>query len=284
MSVNKLILNEFELYSKAAINTENCSLKKIILDKNSDHQISNTRDCVNLDFIYARQNQIVLDLFKSWISDNPQFVRATAQYNSCACLDVGSQHNFVTLLATWANFIIADPSLNSKDKNSGVTMDGIGVNWKSIEAQELSTYFSNNQFGWISSLHAIEHFGLGRYGDTLDVLGDVKGLKEIHNVLHKSGIFVGSVPVTSVKNERIIFNRNRIYSTKTIMNMLSAAGFKIIYDIIVIASSGHLINQHTQAQITALDVNTFNKANEQIFDNLDIEKIPDALYIWAAIK
>lgn len=284
MSVNKLILNEFELYSKAAINTENCSLKKIIFDKNSDHQISNTRDCVNLDFIYARQNQIVLDLFKSWISDNPQFVRATAQYNSCACLDVGSQHNFVTLLATWANFIIADPSLNSKDKNSGVTMDGIGVNWKSIEAQELSTYFSNNQFGWISSLHAIEHFGLGRYGDTLDVLGDVKGLKEIHNVLHKSGIFVGSVPVTSVKNERIIFNRNRIYSTKTIMNMLSAAGFKIIYDIIVIASSGHLINQHTQAQITALDVNTFNKANEQIFDNLDIEKIPDALYIWAAIK
>jgi len=49
MSVNKLILNEFELYSKATTNTENCSLKKNILDKNSDHQISNTRDFINLD-------------------------------------------------------------------------------------------------------------------------------------------------------------------------------------------------------------------------------------------
>ena len=82
---------------------------------------------------------------------------------------------------------------------------------------------------------------------------------------------------------KLILNEFELYS-KAAINTENCSLKKIIYDIIVIASSGHLINQHTQAQITALDVNTFNKANEQIFDNLDIEKIPDALYIWAAIK
>ena len=78
---------------------------------------------------------------------------------------------------------------------------------------------------------------------------------------------------------KLILNEFELYSKAT-ANTENCSLKKIIFD----KNSDHLINQHTQAQITTLDVNTFNKANEQIFDNLDIEKIPDALYIWAAIK
>ena len=35
----------------------------------------------------------------------------------------------------------------------------------------------------ISCLHAIEHFGLGRYGDPVDVLGHVKALDNIRKAL-----------------------------------------------------------------------------------------------------
>lgn len=47
----------------------------------------------------------------------------------------------------------------------------------------------------ISSLHAIEHFGLGRYGDRLDFEGYLKGLNNIYQILKPKGKFYFSVPI-----------------------------------------------------------------------------------------
>jgi hypothetical protein len=59
----------------------------------------------------------------------------------------------------------------------------------------------------ISCLHTIEHFGLGRYGDILDVDGLYKGLKQLFSMLLSPGKLYLSTPMGV---ERIEFNANRV--------------------------------------------------------------------------
>ncbi len=61
----------------------------------------------------------------------------------------------------------------------------------------------------ISSLHAIEHFGLGRYGDKIDVNGHLKGLENIYFFLKPKGIFYFSTPIGS---QRIEFDAHRVFN------------------------------------------------------------------------
>lgn len=69
----------------------------------------------------------------------------------------------------------------------------------------------------ISSLHAIEHFGLGRYGDDVDINGHLKGLNNINKMLKKGGIFYFSVPIGM---QRIEFNAHRVFSLRYLLNVL----------------------------------------------------------------
>jgi predicted SAM-dependent methyltransferase len=61
----------------------------------------------------------------------------------------------------------------------------------------------------ISSLHAIEHFGLGRYGDPIMYDGYLLGLKNIYEILKKNGKLYLSVPIGP---QRIEFNAHRVFS------------------------------------------------------------------------
>ena len=70
----------------------------------------------------------------------------------------------------------------------------------------------------LSSLHAIEHFGLGRYGDKVDPDGWYKALKEMGRVLKKGGTLYLSVPIGNVN--KVCFNAHRIFSPKTIVESL----------------------------------------------------------------
>ena len=47
----------------------------------------------------------------------------------------------------------------------------------------------------ISSLHAIEHFDLGRYGDPIDYYGHLKAIQNITTMLKPKGVFYFSVPI-----------------------------------------------------------------------------------------
>ena len=61
----------------------------------------------------------------------------------------------------------------------------------------------------LSSLNVIEHFGLGRYGDPIDVNGHLKGLENMKKVLKKDGKFYFSTPIGP---QRIEFNAHRVFS------------------------------------------------------------------------
>jgi SAM-dependent methyltransferase len=75
----------------------------------------------------------------------------------------------------------------------------------------------------VSSLHAIEHFGLGRYGDPIDYLGHVKAIENVRKILTPGGWFYFSVPIGP---QRIEFNAHRVFSLTYLLKVLEE-GFKV---------------------------------------------------------
>lgn len=71
----------------------------------------------------------------------------------------------------------------------------------------------------LSCLHALEHFGLGRYGDGIDVAGHLKGLANITLLLQVGGTLYLSLPIGP---ERIDFNANRVFAVATVLEMIKA--------------------------------------------------------------
>ncbi|MBN1656739.1 MAG: DUF268 domain-containing protein [Deltaproteobacteria bacterium] len=70
----------------------------------------------------------------------------------------------------------------------------------------------------LSCLHALEHFGLGRYGDRVDYYGHVKGWENIYSMLVPGGTFYFSSPVGPSCVE---FNAHRVFSTRYLMNIIN---------------------------------------------------------------
>jgi SAM-dependent methyltransferase len=68
----------------------------------------------------------------------------------------------------------------------------------------------------LSCLHVLEHFGLGRYGDTLDADGHKKGIANIAKILKKKGIAYISVPIGK---QRIEFNAHRVFSIQYLLDL-----------------------------------------------------------------
>jgi hypothetical protein len=65
-------------------------------------------------------------------------------------------------------------------------------------------------------LHAIEHFGLGRYGDPVDIEGHLKGFRALSKVLKPGGMLYLSAPIGP---ERIDFNANRVFAVQTLLDL-----------------------------------------------------------------
>ena len=68
----------------------------------------------------------------------------------------------------------------------------------------------------LSCLHALEHFGLGRYGDPIDIQGHIKGFANLVKILKPNGILYFSVPIG---DERIDFNSMRVFNITTILEL-----------------------------------------------------------------
>lgn len=77
----------------------------------------------------------------------------------------------------------------------------------------------------LSCLHALEHFGLGRYGDPIDPEGHQKGFKKLIAMLERGGHLYLSVPIGS-KSE-VHFNAHRILNPTEVLTW-SAAELRLI--------------------------------------------------------
>lgn len=91
--------------------------------------------------------------------------------------------------------------------------------------------FEDNSIESISSLHAIEHFGLGRYGDSIDPNAWKKVLRAISTKLAPGGKFYLGVPIS--KEPSLNFNGERVFTPMTIIDELkdlSLISFSYIHD------------------------------------------------------
>lgn len=73
----------------------------------------------------------------------------------------------------------------------------------------------------LSCLHALEHFGLGRYGDPIDPYGYAAGLGNMARILRPGGLFYLSVPIG---RERVEFNAHRIFDPHSLVRLAAASG------------------------------------------------------------
>jgi SAM-dependent methyltransferase len=88
----------------------------------------------------------------------------------------------------------------------------------------------------ISCLHALEHFGLGRYGDPVDANGYVRGLENMVRLLRPGGTFYLAVPIG---REKVEFNANRIFDPRTIIRLAQANALSL--QRLVVISNGSTI-------------------------------------------
>lgn len=76
----------------------------------------------------------------------------------------------------------------------------------------------------LSCLHAIEHFGLGRYGDRIDPEGYQRGIENMAELLTIGGTFYLATPIG---RQRVEFNANWVFDPRNVINLVESEGMQI---------------------------------------------------------
>jgi len=71
----------------------------------------------------------------------------------------------------------------------------------------------------LSCLHALEHFGLGRYTDRIDVDGHIKGINNIVRLVCNGGLLYISWPIGL--DDAVHFNAHRVFHPESILSIPS---------------------------------------------------------------
>jgi len=116
----------------------------------------------------------------------------------------------------------------------------------------------------LSCLHAIEHFGLGRYGDPVDPKGYERGIANMALLLKPGGVFYLSTPIGC---ERVEFNANRVFDPRNLIQLANGHGL-ILKQLSVIGAGGEvrevIVNLETLQELAASTYNlglfVFSKA------------------------
>ena len=101
----------------------------------------------------------------------------------------------------------------------------------------------------LSCLHAIEHFGLGRYGDPINPQGYQFGIANMAQLLQPSGTFYLATPIGK---ERVEFNANWVFDPRSIVRCAEAAGLTLQKLIVITPDQGALDSAVDEASLVAL--------------------------------
>lgn len=123
------------------------------------------------------------------------------QVNPKKILDIGSYRHFI--LGLLAHFPVTSIDVRNRkliSKNEAVI---------TCDAKKLN--LPDHSFDLVLSLCALEHFGLGRYGDEFDLSADQRAFAEMIRVLKPGGRLIFTTTVTRAQPS-IAFNAHRIYN------------------------------------------------------------------------
>ncbi len=148
-------------------------------------------------------------------------------------LDIGSRiDGFVAHVASFRPIEVMDiRAIDSKVKNIIFVQQDL-----TAISKEFCDYCDS-----ISSLHVIEHFGLGRYGDQIDPEGHIKGIQNLVQILKTGGICYLSVPIGE---QRIEFNAHRVFGLQYLLNLL-----KIYFQLISFSYVDDAGNIHAEIEL-----------------------------------
>lgn len=136
--------------------------------------------------------------------------RKIYERNPSRHIDVGSRvDGFIAHLLTFRDVEVLD--IRSLESNVR------GMTFRQVDVMDTDTV-PNELCDSVSCLHALEHFGLGRYGDPIDPEGHIKGLRSLIKMLKPSGVLLLSVPIG---RERVEFNGHRIFLAETVIHLVS---------------------------------------------------------------
>lgn len=105
--------------------------------------------------------------------------------------------------------------------------------------------FADKSIASISCMHVVEHIGLGRYGDALDPLGDVKAMSELDRVVARDGHLLLVVPVGS---PCVCFNGHRIYAFDQVITAVPRLRLETFALVTDAARGGRLLNDATREE------------------------------------
>lgn len=138
-------------------------------------------------------------------------------------LDIGSRiDGFVAHVASFMKIKVADvrPLVIENQPN---------IEFLQLDLME---EVSLKEFSSVSCLHAIEHFGLGRYNDPINPNGSEEGLLNLIKLVKPGGRLYLSHPISH--NPRTIFNAHRIlpidFSLKILENKCDLIKFFVVDD------------------------------------------------------
>ena len=134
--------------------------------------------------------------------------RLLARTKPATHVDIGSSLYFVSIASAIVPFKFYD------FRPASLPLSGVATG----PADLTKLPFADGEINSLSCMHVIEHVGLGRYGDPLDPLGDLKAARELQRVLSTGGQLLMVAPVG---RSRIMFNAHRIYSYQQMVQMFS---------------------------------------------------------------
>jgi hypothetical protein len=103
----------------------------------------------------------------------------------------------------------------------------------------------------VSCLHAIEHFGLGRYGDPIDPLGHQKGFSNLVAMLESGGTLYMSFPIG--RQNEVHFNAHRVFHPQDILSWQASEVLDLLrFDYVDDAGNLH---QKIDLRVQEIDVN-----------------------------
>jgi hypothetical protein len=124
-------------------------------------------------------------------------------------LDVGSRiDGFVAHVAAFREIEVLDIRPLSRDIPN--------VKFRQADLMELQPEYQAATDS-LSCLHALEHFGLGRYGDRLDPDGHLRGLAGLTDLVQTDGMLYLSVPIG---RQRIEFNAHRVFGVDYMLRLI----------------------------------------------------------------
>lgn len=162
-------------------------------------------------------------------------------------LDVGSGFSSFTKVLN----SISDCCASDNDVRTIERQRGLGLKCKLCDATSLP--FAANTFDIITSVSAIEHFGLYNDGKNVDVISaDTLAVGEIKRVLKPTGLFIFTVPFANkfyIERRRLPATPQRWYDSKHIKALISEFG------VIVNITYGRYIYQPSNYKYCTLNEN-----------------------------